>query len=372
MQQRGLPLAYLMTAGNQAQTGLADLACTVIQDPRVTAIGLHVEGFDSLASLERLASLSRQLKKPVAMLKVGKSAAAQLATISHTASLAGDDKVSSALLRRLGIARVETLPDLLETLKLLHLYGPLASNEISSMSCSGGEASLMADAGVKRRIAYRPLRDEQLKPLRETLGPMVTLANPLDYHTFVWGNGEKQTAAFSAMMAGGYALNLVVLDFPRRDRCAPADWLTTVNAVVAAHAATGANAGIVTSMAENLPEDIAVHLIQNRVVPFYGIEEALAAAEAAAFIGSAWGAAEPEPLLKASAGAGEAITLNEDDAKRELSAFGLPVPQGLVEPSPEGAGLAAEKLGFPVALKGRGVAHKTEAGAVKLNLKSRD
>jgi acyl-CoA synthetase (NDP forming) len=372
MQQRGLPLAYLMTAGNQAQTGLADLACTVIQDPRVTAIGLHVEGFDSLASLERLASLSRQLKKPVAMLKVGKSAAAQLATISHTASLAGDDKVSSALLRRLGIARVETLPDLLETLKLLHLYGPLESNEISSMSCSGGEASLMADAGVKRQISYRPLRDEQLKPLRETLGPMVTLANPLDYHTFVWGNGEKQTAAFSAMMAGGYALNLVVLDFPRRDRCDPADWLTTVNAVVAAHAATGANAGIVTSMAENLPEDIAIHLMQNRVVPFYGIEEALAAAEAAAFIGSAWGAAEPEPLLKASAGAGEAITLNEDEAKRELSAFGLPVPQGLVEPSPEGAGLAAEKLGFPVALKGRGVAHKTEAGAVKLNLKSRD
>jgi acyl-CoA synthetase (NDP forming) len=163
-----------------------------------------------------------------------------------------------------------------------------------------------------------------------------------------------------------------VLDFPRRDRCDPADWLTTVNAVVAAHAATGANAGIVTSMAENLPEDIAIHLMQNRVVPFYGIEEALAAAEAAAFIGSAWGAAEPEPLLKASAGAGEAITLNEDEAKRELSAFGLPVPQGLVEPSPEGAGLAAEKLGFPVALKGRGVAHKTEAGAVKLNLKSRD
>ena len=372
MQSRGLPLAYLMTAGNQAQTGLAELACTVIQDPRVTAVGLHVEGFDSLEALERLAGLSRRLKKPVAMLKVGKSEGAQLATVSHTASLAGNDRVSSALLKRLGIGRVQTLPELLETLKLLHLYGPLPSADISSMSCSGGEASLMADAGVKRNIFYRPLRDEQLKPLRETLGEMVTLANPLDYHPFVWGNGEKQTAAFMAMMEGGYALNLVVLDFPRLDRCDATDWLTTVNSVVSAHRTTGANAGIVSSMAENLPEQVAEQLMREGVVPFYGIEEALAAAEIAVFIGNAWAGPEHVPLLKTAAGAGEVATLNEDEAKRELSAFGLPVPEGLVEVSPEAAGEAAAKLGFPVALKGRGVAHKTEAGAVKLNLKNRE
>jgi acetate---CoA ligase (ADP-forming) len=372
MQQRGLPLAYLMTAGNQAQTGLADLACTVIQDMRVTAIGLHVEGFDSLESLERLAGLSRKFRKPVVMLKVGRSEAAQCATVCHTASLAGNDRVSSALLARLGIARVETLPELLETLKLLHLYGPLATDEISSMSCSGGEASLMADAGVRRKVTYRPLREEQLKPLRETLGPMVTLANPLDYHTFVWGDGEKQTAAFTAMMQGGYALNLVVLDFPRLDRCDAADWLTTVNAVESAHAATGANAGIVASMAENLPEKVAINLMRNEVVPFYGIEEALAAAEAAAFIGKAWAEPAPEPLLSSEASAGDAITLNEEEAKRELSAYGLPVPEGLVAMEPADTGPAAESLGFPVALKGRGVAHKTEAGAVKLNLRNSD
>ena len=370
MQQRGLPLAYLMTAGNQAQTGLAELACTVIQDLRVTAIGLHVEGFDNLETLERLADLSRRLKKPVAMLKVGKSEAAQLATVSHTASLAGNDRVSSALLERLGIGRVETLPELLETLKLLHLYGPLQNADISSMSCSGGEASLMADAGVKRKIFYRPLREEQLKPLREMLGPMVTLANPLDYHTFVWGNGDKQTAAFTAMMQGGYALNLVVLDFPRLDRCDATDWLTTVNSVVAARRATGANAGIVSSMAENLPEMVAEQLMRDGLVPFYGIEEALAAAETAAFIGAAWKGPAPEPLLRIAPGSAEIVTLNEDEAKRELSAFGLPVPEGLVEIDPEDTGPAAEKLGLPVALKGRGIAHKTEAGAVKLNLRT--
>lgn len=371
MQQRGLPLAYILTAGNQAQTGLADLALTALEDPRVTAVGLHVEGFDSLESLERLATRARELRKPVVTLKVGKSEQAQLATVSHTASLAGNDAVSSALLSRLGIGRVETLPELLETLKLMHVAGPLDSYDISSMSCSGGEASLMADAGVKRKVNYRPLKDEQRQPLRDTLGQMVTIANPLDYHTFVWGNEEKQTAAFTAMMRGGYALNLVVLDFPRADRCDAADWVTTCRAVIAAARATGANAGIVASMGENLPEETAEMLMRNGVVPFHGIEEALAAAEIAATIGTLWSKPAPAPLLKAKAKDGASVTLSEHEAKQALAAYGLTVPDGLAADTADAAAEAAERLGFPVVLKGLGVAHKTEAGAVKLNLADR-
>ena len=372
MQQRGLPLAYILTAGNQAQTGLADLAAAVLEDPRVTAVGLHIEGFDSLHSLERLGLRARELKKPVVTLKVGKSEQAQLATVSHTASLAGNDAVSSALLARLGIGRVETLPELLETLKLLHVAGPLPNFDISSMSCSGGEASLMADAGVKRKVNYRELRPEQRQPLRETLGQMVTISNPLDYHTFVWGNREKQTAAFTTMMQGGYGLNLVVLDFPRLDRCDAADWTTTCHAVIDAAKATGANAGIVASMGENMPEETAEMLVRNGVVPFHGIEEALAAADAAAGIGEAWTRAQPAPLLKIAAGRGEPVTLTEHEAKQALAAHGLTVPRGLAAQTPEAAGDAAENLGFPVVLKGLGVAHKTEAGAVKLNLADRE
>lgn len=374
MQTRGLPLAYLMTAGNQAQTGLSDIACAVLEDPRVTAVGLHIEGFDSIASLERLATRARELGKPVVTLKVGKSEAAQLATVSHTASLAGNDRVSSALLARLGIGRVDTLPALLETLKLLHVAGPLENNEISSMSCSGGEASLMADAGVRYRVNYRALLDEQRKPLKEALGEMVTIANPLDYHTFVWGNREKQTTAFSAMMKGGYALNLIVLDFPRQDRCDAADWVTTCDAVIDAAKATGARAGIVASLGENMPEQTALSLMASGVIPFFGIDEALAAVETAAGIGAAWAKPAPPKLLNGgvSGGGGGSITLSEHEAKTELSASGLRIPPGKIASTPHEAASAAESLGFPVVLKGLGVAHKTEAGAVKLNLTSRE
>ncbi len=98
MQTRGLPIAYVVTSGNQAQTSLSDVACGLLSDPRVTALGLHVEGFGDPAALERLAATARLTKKPVVVLKVGKSEQARQATLSHTASLAGGDALADAVL----------------------------------------------------------------------------------------------------------------------------------------------------------------------------------------------------------------------------------------------------------------------------------
>lgn len=369
MQKRGLPISYLMTAGNQAQIGLSDLACAVLDDPRVTAIGLHIEGFDSVQALQKLAMRARELRKPVVALKVGKSEQAQRAAVSHTASLAGSDAVADAVLARLGIGRVATLPELIETLKLLHVTGPLTSDAISSMSCSGGEASLMADAATGRAVDFRALKPEQLPALRRSLGEMVTLSNPLDYHTFVWGDLDRQTEAFTAMFEGGYALNLVVLDFPRNDRCNGEDWMTTIVAVAASAKRTSARAGILATLPENMPEAIALLLIQDGLVPLCGISETIAAAEIASQIGAAWRAQPPLPLLDTALAGGEIETLNETVAKTELSAFGLTVPVGATAASPGEAAEQAERLGFPVALKALGVEHKSEAGAVALNLR---
>ncbi|MGZ2461613.1 acyl-CoA synthetase (NDP forming) [Rhizobium anhuiense] len=369
MQTRGLPIAYVVTAGNQAQTSLADVACALIDDPRVTAVGLHVEGFGDLAALERLAAIARWSRKPVVVLKVGRSEQAKRAAVSHTASLAGSDAVADAVLARLGLGRVQTLPALLETLKLLHVAGPLASHSISSMSCSGGEASLMADAAVGRKVEFPALQPQQLPRLRRVLGEMVTLSNPLDYHTFVWGDLARQTEAFGAMFEGGYALNLVVLDFPRGDRCDASEWAMTADAVIAAAAATGALAGVLATLPENMPEPIADRLMANGIVAFSGIDETIIAAEIAAGIGKVWEAPPPLPLLDVPSMGGEIETLTEADAKTELAACGLPVPRGLQAFSSREAAEQAERLGFPVVLKALGIAHKTEAGAIALNLR---
>ena len=369
MQTRGLPIAYLATLGNQAQTGLSELAGGLLADPRVTALGMYIEGFDDVAALERLAGTARALGKPMVALKVGKSPSARRATVSHTASLAGDDAASDALFRRFGIGRVHTLPAFLEALKLLHVHGPLKGFDICSMSCSGGEVALMADAAERYAVRFRPLDAARRKAVKETLGEIAAVANPLDYHTFIWGDEARLGATFAAMMDGGFDLSMVMLDFPRRDRCDDGDWRTTRDALVAAARKTGRPAAIVSCLGETMPEPMAREIMAAGVAPLSEIDAALAATDAAAWIGRAWAAPPPPPLLAAKPRPGEIVTLDEATAKARLAAFGLPIPIGRRADTPAAAAEAADGIGYPVALKGLGVAHKTEAGAVALGLR---
>lgn len=365
MQKRGLPLAYVVTAGNQAQSGIAAIGEALLEDDRVTALGLHIEGFGDLRAFEALAARARALGKPIIALKVGKSAEAQAATVSHTASLAGGDAGAGALLSRFGIPRLDDLPSFLETLKLLHVAGRLPSNRIATISCSGGEASLAADTGHARKVAFPPLNNRQKTDLRAALGPMVALANPLDYHTYIWRDIEAMTNAFAAMMDPQLAMTMLIADFPRGDRCDASDWECTIAAMIAARERTGANAGFIATLPELMPEEVAARLMEAGVVPFSGLTEAIAACEAASLCLPE----PPEPLLLPTATV-EPDLIPEAEAKRQLSAYGLRVPHSKRAISATNARAVAVDLGFPVVLKGEGVAHKTEAGAVVLNLTS--
>ncbi len=364
MQARGLPLAYVATAGNQAQIGLAEIGRALLEDERVTALGLHVEGVGDLRGFEALADRARALGKPIVALKAGKSAQARAATVSHTASLAGSDAGARALLRRLGVAQVESLPKLLETLKLLHLSGPLPSNRIVSLSCSGGEASLMADAAVGRDVALPPLDAAQHAALRAALGPMVALANPLDYHTFIWDDVPKMTEAFTAALGSDVALACLVVDFPRTDKCSDAAWDCTLAAGAAASAATGTPLAFVSTLPENLSEAVARRITEAGLIPLLGIEEAMTAIEVAAALGRHRPAASP--LLLPGEGDGAQV-LSEAASKAALAAHGLEVPQARRVEAAE-LQAAASAMPLPLVLKGEGFAHKTEAGAVALNL----
>jgi acyl-CoA synthetase (NDP forming) len=370
MQTRGLPLAYCVAAGNQAQTGLAEMAMAVMDDSRVTALGLHIEGVGDVRAFEALAARARAMKKPVVALKVGRSEQARAGTVSHTASLAGSDAASRAFLARLNLPVLQSIPEFLETLKLLHVLGPLPGRNLCSMSCSGGEASLIADAAVGRDVRFRKLTAAERARVKATLGEIVTVANPLDYHTFIWDNEPAMAATFTAMIGCGFDLSLLVLDFPRLDRCSDASWGSAVRAIAAARDATGGRVAVVASLPENMPEERAVQLMAHGLAPMAGFDEALAAAEAAAAITEGWALPEPAPVLLGADGAGTARLLDEAAAKAALAAHGLPVPDGAIATTPEEAAAIAARVGFPVALKGRGVAHKTEAGAVRLNLRS--
>lgn len=365
MQKRGLPIAYVVTVGNQAQTGLSEIAMALLDDDRVSALGLHIEGIDDLGQFEKLAARARQLDKSLVCLKIGRSQLARAATISHTASLAGSDASAKALLARLSIAQVNSLPVLIEALKIVHTLGGINSSNIASMSCSGGEASLIADSALNHKVHFPLLDDGQKERLAELLGPMVALSNPLDYHTYVWGNHEQMAEVFATMIKQQVALGLVIVDIPRQDRCDASAWLDVIGCLVSARAKSGGNIALLASLPENLPEDLAQSLIAENIVPLCGFDEALAAIAA---LGKLAGSEPIPPAVLAAPLPATARVLSEDEAKALLANAGIKVPKLTRVTTIDEARKAVSDIGFPVVVKTTGIAHKSEAGGVALNL----
>ncbi len=364
MQRRALPLAYVVTAGNQAQIGLAEIGAELLADPRVTALGLHIEGVGDIRALEALSQQAAELGKPVIALKVGTSGQARAATISHTASLAGSDAGARALLRRLGIPQVDTLPEFIEALKLLHITGPLSSNRIASMSCSGGEASLMADLALTTCVHFPPLNSTQETSLRNALGPKVKLANPLDYHTYIWADTQAMINAFSAMMDQSLGLGILVSDFPRADFCDASDWDCVINAIIETKQRCNRPMAIAASLPENMPEHVALQLTKAGIIPLCGLQEALVAAR----VGAECGHTPPAPVpILLPRPPRHLEPLSEATAKAALAKHGLSVPRS-ARSNVNQLNECAQTIGFPLVLKGENIAHKTEAGAVVLNL----
>ena len=372
MTRRALPLAAIFTIGNQADIDMAAMVDALANDPRITAIGLHIEGLPDVAAFAEAARTARALRKPIVALKTGRSEHGAKVALSHTSSLAGADALYDALFERYGIARVYSVTALCETLKFLHLGGPMAGGRLVSMSCSGGEAALVADMALDRAISFPPFPEATKPKVAATLNEYVPIDNPLDYHTFIWNQADKLTATFTAVLSGGFDAAMLLLDTPSLQQMRPDSWITTARALTKASKATGARAAIVAALPENMPVDLATELAAAGVAPMMGLDDALTAFEAAAFIGQNWAQGHEPPPMRAPEPLGvSAMAISESAAKRLLKGHGLNVPEGTVCAAKD-AVKAAESLGFPVTLKvsSAAIAHKTEAGGVALNLRS--
>ena len=364
MQARGLPVAYVACLGNAAVVGLAELTGALLDDPRVTAVGLYIEGIDDAPAFAALAEKARAKGKGVAVIKSGKTESSRTAAASHTASLAGGGAASSAFLRQIGVAEVNTPSELIETLKIFHVHGPRIGTRICSLSCSGGEAGLVADLAAPYGIDFPPVPQTTHDRLFAVLGEIPTISNPLDYHTFIWGDGPKTTEVFSAMLEA-YDAGLYIIDTPRADRCDASSYQPALDAIVTAQKATGKIAFPVASMPENFGEVRVQAMMDQGICTLLGLETALAAITAAQ---TAPGRAGWRPL--AALPLRETRLLTEADGKALLAGAGVAVPRLVAGASLETLELVG--LHPPYALKGLGFAHKTESGAVRLGLSSLD
>lgn len=375
MSDRSLPVAYMASVGNQAQLGVAELMDVLLDEPRVTAIGLHLEGLKNVPAFARAAHKALEQGIPVIVLKTGVSQIGAELALSHTSSLSGSDALYDALFARLGVIRVSGPVSFVETLKAAACGRLPSGNSLIALACSGGDAGLIADYAERNELRLPKLDAEQTAELAQVLPSYANLVNPLDFTTAIWGDGEALNRMLDSALRTEADAAMLVLDYPaqftgERKEC---DLLLELYCqALVRHGKTGF---VTSAFPELLPAHARERLHAQGVAALQGVEDGLAAwgriagyqanRQALLALGeSALVPLCPQPL------AGTGRLLNEWDSKQALRAFGLPVPNG-VRSTVAQALEDAQRLGYPLVLKALSaeLPHKTEAGAVALNLK---
>lgn len=372
MTQRGLPLTHMISCGNQAALSLEDFLSFLIDEPGVRAIGLHIEGLRSIAGFHDVALRANRKGIPVVALKTGSSSIGSSLTVSHTGSLSGSDSLYDALFARCGVIRVESPPELLETLKFLVHSGVPLANRVAGFTCSGGGATMLADRAERIGLIFPPVPETTRTALTQLLPPIATVSNPLDYTTPIWGDAVRTAPVFAeAMDQVNAAAAVLVQDYP-----APGldesqiYYRNDAEAFIASAKARAIPSAILATLHENMDAATRNWLTAQGCTPLLGIAEGLNAIQNAIWWGERHQAlvtTAPETLHPV--GGGPLRGWTEAESKAFLAAQGLPIPKSRLC-SASNMAKAANDLRFPLALKmiGARLAHKTEAGAVALHI----
>lgn len=380
MNDRSLRMTYVIGAGNQATLGTGDYINALLDDDRVSAIGMYIEGIDDVNHFALAAKRAIAKRVPIVVLKVGRTEAAAQQSSSHTNSLTGSDALHDVFFERLGIVRVDSLNQLLETLKILDAAVPLTGLKIVTMSCSGGEAAVIADVAPEYGLETPPFSDAQTRDLTSQFPDYVTVSNPFDYNTSIWGDPEALRRCFTSAMTGTHDAAFLIYDHPTVVGSGKEvdEWVQALDAFIDAHKATGMPAFVLSTISELLPREIRDRAAAGGVIPLQGLDDGLAAYAAAATYYSrceqlATNLTLPRVANNLNVGVSGPRVLDENESKLALSEYGLTIPSGGVC-SVDDAATFAERIGFPVVVKahGRDFLHKSDLGAVALNLRSAD
>jgi acyl-CoA synthetase (NDP forming) len=363
-QQRGLRLGTMITVGNQADLGSDDAIAALLEDERITAIGVYLEAVRDAQQFAEVAERATARGVPLVALQTGRSAAGAAIASSHTGSMSGRAAAYDALFARYSVATVRTPSELLETLKLLDNGGRMSGRKIVCLSSSGGEASLVADLSEGTGLTFQPFSAEHTRRIEHTLTELVSVSNPFDYHTFIWGDRPAMARTFSAVMEGSQDATLLLLDGPPAEDNDPAAWYLAADALADAADATGGRAVVVATLAECINEPFRAHIASRGLTSLLGLSEALVALDAAATIGSR--SASPRHAAVVTANGTELV--DEAAAKQRLRDLGVAVPTGRAAAHDDVLAVA-EEIGYPITLKALGLAHKSEAGAVRVGIR---
>ncbi|MGA7668847.1 MAG: acetate--CoA ligase family protein [Nitrolancea sp.] len=376
---------YVVTLGNEADLDLVDTLRFYVDDEETRVIGCFVEQFRRPEAFLEVAREAANRRKPIVMLKVGRSETAQQAALAHTGSIVGADGIADAIFRQYGITRVYSLEEMIETLAIFHSRRLPKGRGASMGVSSGGTAGLIADMADDIGVEFPPLAPETASRIAAVIPPYGTVGNPLDW--------TGQAGRMEGVLAECFR---ALADDPNIDFVIYGQAYPTVIDL------TEAAGKMLRTLPEEYPDKIFLVMssvpgeFKTRIfdtdpveparildgIPFLqGAENGLRAIKALVHYadfqrtwtgGDTVGAAQSpvveraRALVRAAAGR----PLVEREAKAVLALYDIPVTREHLATTPEEAVAAARSIGYPVVLKieSPDILHKTDAGGVLLDM----
>jgi acyl-CoA synthetase (NDP forming) len=369
--ERGLGFRYFFSAGNSSDVDVADLIGAMAEDDGIRAIACLFEGVPSARRLLQAGKLARDAGKPVIVYKLGTSDDGAAAARSHTGSLAGSAAAFRALFDRAGFVAVDDYEALVEYAKFFAASGKPLARGVAVVSGSGGAGVIAADMAARHGVPMPQPTEKTTAALRGVVPEFGAARNPCDPTGQVLSVPESYGKCCRALLEDPqYGVLLCVMS-------------------VAAHETGGARASTIAELARTQPKPVSVvwvsEWLQGPGSEAYeaddkvGLFRSLDRCYAAIAAWQRWHEEQlpPEPRLSKNISSSlnfeKKKVLAEREAKAILAQYGVRcVPERQAKNAEEAVKAAAE-LGYPVVLKADGdIAHKTEAGAVKLDLRDAD
>jgi len=368
---------YFVSVGAMMDINFSDLIDFFGSDPEVQSLVMYMESIkDSRQFMSAARAFARN--RPLIVAKSGKYSESAKAAISHTGSLAGNTEVFDAAFARAGIIRVETIQDMFNCSDAIAKLPLPKGNRIAILTNAGGPGVMAADAIIKYNCELSKLSKESMAILEKEMPMHWSRNNPVD----ILGDAhpDKFKKALEIIAADSNVDGIIVMFAPQ----AVSDPLETAKAVVEAGKKTKKPV-LVSWMGESFVEKARKYFAKNGIPNYETPEEAVRTFNYLFSYSKNHNLLYETPkeiplkvkkdskLIKRifdSYFSEKNNVLSENDSKRVLEQYGIPVNKTVFAKSEKEAVKAAKKIGFPVAMKlsSKKITHKTDVGGIELNL----
>jgi acetyltransferase len=376
-QAKHIGFSKFVSFGNKADISDIDLMYYLRDDPKTKVILVYLEEIsDGRAFMNAARDIITRAKKPVLVIKSGRTKEGAAAAASHTGSLAGSDEVTDAALRQAGVIRCTTIEEMFN-IAIALAYQPIPQGKrIAIVTNAGGPGVLATDAAIANNLVLAQFSDETREIFRKSLPATANIKNPVD----VIGDARAdryRVALTSALKDPGVDGALVILT-PQS--------MTDIDNIAeeVANVADQSDKPLYASFMGEADVASGISILQRRSIPHYILPESMCRAFAGSLFFKEQRNAQDDPprrfdniqsdaaahIIAEAASAGRRY-LREEEAVGVLKAYGLPVlPFGLATTGEEAQHLAAQ-MGYPVVMKvsSEDIVHKFDVGGVVVGIR---